>query len=41
MTTLPVRLVGDDLVVPCLDGVERPYLSLDSAASSTSHTTAL
>ena len=34
MTTLPVRLVGDDLVVPCLDGVERPYLSLDSAAST-------
>ena len=34
MTTLPVRLVGDDLVVPCLDGIERPYLSLDSAAST-------
>jgi selenocysteine lyase/cysteine desulfurase len=34
MTTLPVRLVGDDLLVPCLDGVDRPYLSLDSAAST-------
>src|SRR4051812_20413529 len=32
--SLPVRLVGDDLLVPCLDGVERPYLSLDSAAST-------
>ena len=36
MTSLPVRLVGDELVVPCLDGVERPYLSLDSAASTAS-----
>jgi selenocysteine lyase/cysteine desulfurase len=34
MTTLPVRLLGDDLAVPCLDGVDRPYLSLDSAAST-------
>src|SRR6478609_833223 len=32
--SLPVRLVGDDLLVPCLDGVERPYLSLDGAAST-------
>jgi selenocysteine lyase/cysteine desulfurase len=31
---LGVRLVGDDLPVPCVDGVERPYLSLDSAAST-------
>ncbi|HVM01664.1 MAG TPA: aminotransferase class V-fold PLP-dependent enzyme, partial [Acidimicrobiales bacterium] len=29
-----VRLVGDDLAVPCVDGVERPYLSLDAAAST-------
>jgi len=31
-----VRLVGDDLAVPCLDGIERTYLSLDSAASTAS-----
>jgi selenocysteine lyase/cysteine desulfurase len=31
---LGVRLVGDDVLVPCLDGVERPYLSLDAAAST-------
>ncbi|MGH9151497.1 MAG: aminotransferase class V-fold PLP-dependent enzyme, partial [Acidimicrobiales bacterium] len=29
-----LRLVGDDLAVPCVDGVERPYLSLDAAAST-------
>ena len=29
-----MRLVGDDLTVPCVDGVERPYLSLDAAAST-------
>ncbi len=29
-----VRLVGDDLGVPCIDGVERSYLSLDVAAST-------
>ncbi len=34
MTTLPVQLVGDGLAVPCLDGVDRPYLSLDTAAST-------
>ena len=27
-------LVGDELPVPCLDGRERPYLSLDAAAST-------
>jgi len=27
-------LVGDDLAVPCVDGQERPYLSLDAAAST-------
>lgn len=28
------RLVGDDALVPCVDGVERSYLSLDAAAST-------
>jgi selenocysteine lyase/cysteine desulfurase len=31
---LDVHLVGDDLTVPCIDGVERRYLSLDAAAST-------
>ena len=30
----PVPLVGDDLPVPCVDGADRPYLSLDAAAST-------
>jgi selenocysteine lyase/cysteine desulfurase len=37
MSAIPVRaarLVGDDLVVPCVDGIERPYLDLDAAAST-------
>ncbi|MGZ4709194.1 MAG: aminotransferase class V-fold PLP-dependent enzyme [Acidimicrobiales bacterium] len=34
MTSLPISLVGDALEVPCIDGVDRPYLSLDSAAST-------
>jgi selenocysteine lyase/cysteine desulfurase len=29
-----LRLLGDGLTVPCLDGEERPYLSLDAAAST-------
>lgn len=29
-----LSLVGDGLAVPCLDGEERPYLSLDAAAST-------
>ena len=29
-----IQLVGDGLVVPCVDGIERPYLSLDGAAST-------
>ena len=33
-SSLPVGLVGDDVVVPCVDGRERPYLGLDSAAST-------
>jgi len=31
---LGVRLVGEDVGVPCVDGSERPYLSLDAAAST-------
>ena len=34
MTGRPVRLVGDDREVPCVDGTPRPYLSLDAAAST-------
>ncbi len=30
----PLPLVGDGLPVPCLDGRDRPYLNLDSAAST-------
>jgi selenocysteine lyase/cysteine desulfurase len=33
---LPVCLVGDGLAVPCVDGRERPYISLDGAASTAS-----
>ncbi len=32
--SLPVRLVGDGIPVPCVDGHERPYLSCDAAAST-------
>lgn len=31
---LDVVLVGDGLEVPCLDGIPRPYLNLDAAAST-------
>ena len=31
---LGVCLVGDGLEVPCVDGIDRPYLSLDAAAST-------
>jgi selenocysteine lyase/cysteine desulfurase len=31
---LPLGLVGDGGVVPCVDGRERPYLNLDAAAST-------
>ena len=31
---LPARLVGDGIPVACADGTERPYLSLDAAAST-------
>jgi hypothetical protein len=30
----PVPLVGDGMQVPCVHGTERPYLSLDAAAST-------
>lgn len=40
MTEIPdapdVRLVGDETTVPCVDGVERRYVSLDAAASTPS-----
>ena len=29
-----IRLVGDDMEVPCVDGVSRRYLNLDAAAST-------
>lgn len=32
--TLPQSLVGDDDLVPCVDGVARRYLNLDAAAST-------
>jgi selenocysteine lyase/cysteine desulfurase len=31
---LPVALVGDEQIVPCVDGRDRPYLNLDAAAST-------
>jgi selenocysteine lyase/cysteine desulfurase len=31
---LPLALVGDELRVPCVDGVSRPYVGLDAAAST-------
>ena len=31
---LGVRLIGEELTVPCVDGVERRYVSLDAAAST-------
>ena len=31
---LPGALVGDGVLVPCVDGIERPYLNLDAAAST-------
>jgi selenocysteine lyase/cysteine desulfurase len=30
----PAELVGDGTMVPCLDGLDRPYLSFDTAAST-------
>jgi selenocysteine lyase/cysteine desulfurase len=33
-TDLGVRLIGDDLQAPCIDGENRRYLSLDAAAST-------
>lgn len=34
MIRLPVSLVGDELLVPCVDGQERSYVALDAAAST-------
>ena len=34
MTRFRVPLVGDGMLVPCVDGHERPYVALDSAAST-------
>lgn len=34
IAAVPIPLVGDGLPVPCIDGQERPYLNLDSAAST-------
>ncbi|MEO8898338.1 MAG: aminotransferase class V-fold PLP-dependent enzyme [Candidatus Dormibacter sp.] len=31
---LPAHLVGDGMLVPCFDGIERPYIALDAAAST-------
>jgi selenocysteine lyase/cysteine desulfurase len=31
---LPIGLLGDHEPVPCIDGIARPYLNLDSAAST-------
>ena len=31
---LPIEVVGDDLEVPCIDGVQRRYVNLDAAAST-------
>ena len=33
-SSTPVALVGDDVVVPCVDGEYRRYLNLDAAAST-------
>jgi selenocysteine lyase/cysteine desulfurase len=30
----PARLVGDDVCVPCVDGIERRYVNLDAAATT-------
>jgi hypothetical protein len=34
VTNRLVNLVGDGVSVPCVDGRERPYISLDAAAST-------
>jgi len=34
VTGIRVPLVGDGMLVPCVDGLERPYVALDSAAST-------
>lgn len=37
LMALDISLVGDGLLVPCLDGSERPYINLDAAASTGAH----
>ena len=32
--SLPITLVGDGILVPCVDGSQQPYLNLDAAAST-------
>jgi selenocysteine lyase/cysteine desulfurase len=32
--SIPIELVGDELEVPCIDGVPRRYVNLDAAAST-------
>jgi selenocysteine lyase/cysteine desulfurase len=34
VTKLPISLIGDGMPVACVDGVERPYVSFDAAAST-------
>jgi len=34
VTNPPVPLVGDGMLVPCVDGHDRPYVGLDAAAST-------
>ncbi len=34
MTRLPVALIGDGMLVPCIDGQDLPYVALDAAAST-------
>ena len=34
MSYPPIPLIGDGVLVPCVDGTERPYLSFDAAAST-------
>lgn len=35
--SLGVSLVGDGFAVPCVDGIDRPYINLDAAASTGAH----
>lgn len=35
--SLGIRLIGDGVTVPCIDGTSRPYINLDQAASTSAH----